>query len=40
MNPQRFGAKQIIAVLQEAEAGPNTKDLRRRHGISEATSSN
>jgi putative transposase len=37
MKARRFGEEQIIGVLREAEAGAKTKELRRRHGISEAT---
>ena len=37
MKAKRFGEEQIIGVLKEAEAGAKTKDLCRRHGISEAT---
>ncbi len=37
MKAKRFSEEQIIAVLNEAEAGPKTKDLCRRHGISDAT---
>jgi putative transposase len=37
MKGKRFGEEQIIAVLREAEAGAKTKDLCRRHGISDAT---
>lgn len=33
----RFTEEQIITVLKEAEAGPKTGDLARRHGVSEAT---
>ena len=33
----RFTEEQIIAVLQEHEAGAKTGDLARKHGISEAT---
>lgn len=33
----RFSEEQIIAVLKESEAGAKTKDLCRRHGISEPT---
>ena len=34
---ERFSEEQIIAVLKEADAGAKTKELCRRHGISEAT---
>jgi putative transposase len=37
MKAKRFTEEQIIAVLKEAEAGAKTKELCRRHGISEAT---
>ncbi|MBA3505703.1 MAG: IS3 family transposase [Betaproteobacteria bacterium] len=37
MKTKRFSEEQIIAVLKEAEAGAKTKDLCRRHGISDAT---
>ena len=37
MKAKRFTEEQVIAVLKEAEAGAKTKDLCRRHGISEAT---
>ena len=37
MRTKRFSEEQIIGVLKEAEAGAKTKDLCRRHGISEAT---
>ena len=37
MKGKRFSEEQIIAVLKESEAGAKTKDLCRRHGISEAT---
>ena len=37
MKGKRFSEEQIIGVLKEAEAGAKTKDLCRRHGISDAT---
>ena len=37
MKARRFSEEQIIGVLKEAEAGAKTKELCRRHGISEAT---
>ncbi len=35
MKGKRFSEEQIIAILKEAEAGGATKELCRRHGISE-----
>ena len=37
MKGKRFSEEQIIAVLKESEAGAKTRDLCRRHGISEPT---
>jgi putative transposase len=37
MKAKRFSEEQIIGVLREAEAGAKTKELCRRHGISDAT---
>ena len=37
MKGKRFTEQQIIAVLKESEAGAKTKDLCRKHGISDAT---
>jgi putative transposase len=37
MKGKRFSEEQIIAVLKESEAGAKTKDVCRRHGISDAT---
>ncbi len=37
MKNKRFSEEQIITVLKEAEAGAKTKELCRRHGISEPT---
>lgn len=36
MKAKRFTEEQIIAVLREADAGAKSKDLCRRHGVSEA----
>jgi putative transposase len=37
MKGKRFSEEQIIRVLKESEAGAATKELCRRHGISEQT---
>lgn len=37
MKKRRFTEEQIIAVLQEQEAGAKTADLARKDGVSEAT---
>ena len=37
MKSKRFSEEQIIAVLKESEAAAKTKELCRRHGVSEAT---
>jgi putative transposase len=37
MKSKRFSEEQIIGVLKESDAGAKTKDLCRRHGVSEAT---
>jgi putative transposase len=37
MKKKRFSEEQIIGVLKEAEAGAKTKELCRKHGISDQT---
>ena len=37
MKPSKFNEAQIIGFLREAEAGAQTADLCRRHGISTST---
>jgi putative transposase len=37
MRGRRLSEEQIIAVLNEAEAGAKTPELCRRHGVSEQT---
>jgi len=33
----RFNERQIVSILEEAEAGATVKEICRRHGISDAT---
>ena len=37
MRKSRFTEDQIVAILKENEAGTPTKELARRHGISQGT---
>lgn len=37
MKRSRFSDEQIIGILQEQESGQRTKDVCRRHGISQGT---
>jgi len=37
MRSSRFKEEQIIAILREQEAGASTKEVCRKHGISDAT---
>ncbi len=37
MKRKRFSEEQIIGMLKESEAGAKTKELCRKHGISDAT---
>ena len=37
MSRKKYTEEQIIAVLNEAEAGARTADLCRKHGMSDAT---
>lgn len=37
MKRKRFSEEQIVAVLKEAEVGVKVLELRRKHGMSDAT---
>ena len=37
MRRSRFSEEQIVAILKENEAGTPTKELARRHGVSQGT---
>jgi putative transposase len=37
MKPSRFTEEHIIGILREHEAGANTADVCRKHGVSSAT---
>src|SRR5215212_8776196 len=37
MKASRFTAEQIVAILQEATAGAQVRELCRRHGVTETT---
>jgi putative transposase len=37
MQASRFTAEQVVAILQEAAAGAQVRELCRRHGVTETT---
>lgn len=40
MKRSRFSEEQIIGILKEHQAGLGAKELYRKHGVSDATSTN
>jgi putative transposase len=37
LRKSRFSETQIVGIIKESEAGANTKELRRKHGVSPQT---